>query len=147
MPNHTEELDQVSVASLDDLPAAAAHLLKNYSNEAVFLFEGEMGAGKTTFIKAICHALGVTDPVSSPTFSLVNEYRTAGNKPVYHFDFYRIKDEEEALDIGFLEYLESGNMCLIEWPSLVTNLLPENYVLVTIDNQAGQERKITFKSC
>ncbi|HSI90764.1 MAG TPA: tRNA (adenosine(37)-N6)-threonylcarbamoyltransferase complex ATPase subunit type 1 TsaE [Adhaeribacter sp.] len=147
MPNHTDSLDQVTVSGLEELPKAAEHLVKNYPNEAVFLFEGEMGAGKTTYIKAICQALGVTDPVSSPTFSLVNEYRTARNKPVYHFDFYRIKNEEEALDIGFLEYLESGNMCLIEWPSLVTNLLPENYVLVTLENMAGQERKITFKSC
>src|SRR5688500_881220 len=106
MPNQTESLNQVAVASLEDMPKAAEHLVKNYSDGAVFLFEGEMGAGKTTFIKAICQALGVTDAVSSPTFSLVNEYRTARNKPVYHFDFYRIKGEEEALDIGFLEYLE-----------------------------------------
>lgn len=138
----------LEVASLDQLPEAAAALLAFLAGNptiSTILFEGEMGAGKTTFIKAICHELGVTDYVSSPTFSIVNEYLTGSGQPVYHFDFYRINDEQEALNIGVFDYFDSGNLCLIEWPTKIPNLLPDHYLLVTIAGQANGQRKITLK--
>ncbi|MBN4066136.1 tRNA (adenosine(37)-N6)-threonylcarbamoyltransferase complex ATPase subunit type 1 TsaE, partial [Candidatus Amoebophilus asiaticus] len=99
------------------------------------LFYGELGVGKTTFIKAICSKLGVTDLVNSPTFAIVNEYQ--GEEPIYHLDFYRIKNENEVYDIGFEEYLKNGYYCFIEWPSRINNLLPENAVRVYITNESG----------
>ncbi|MFC5684661.1 tRNA (adenosine(37)-N6)-threonylcarbamoyltransferase complex ATPase subunit type 1 TsaE [Flavobacterium sp. MAHUQ-51] len=99
----------------------------------VILFNGEMGAGKTTFIKQLCKTLGVTDATSSPTFSLVNEYEAANNQLVYHFDFYRLKKETEALDMGVDDYLYSGNWCFIEWAENIANLIPENHSSITIE--------------
>ena len=125
--------------SLDDLPTAAAMLLEAASEEPVILFEGPMGAGKTTLIKEFCRQMGVQENVSSPTFALVNEYETETGKLIYHFDFYRISDEREALNIGALEYFDSGNICLIEWPSLIPNLLPEHYLLVTLQTAEDSE--------
>ncbi|MER2996970.1 tRNA (adenosine(37)-N6)-threonylcarbamoyltransferase complex ATPase subunit type 1 TsaE [Pontibacter populi] len=125
--------------SLDDLPTAAAMLLEAASEEPVILFEGPMGAGKTTLIKEFCRQMGVQENVSSPTFALVNEYETEIGKLIYHFDFYRISDEREALNIGALEYFDSGNICLIEWPSLIPNLLPEHYLLVTLQTAEDSE--------
>ncbi|MFC5269643.1 tRNA (adenosine(37)-N6)-threonylcarbamoyltransferase complex ATPase subunit type 1 TsaE [Adhaeribacter terreus] len=136
------------VASLENLPQAAAAFhtfLTENPTVSVVLFEGEMGAGKTTFIKAICRELGVTEAVSSPTFSLVNEYEGRDGKRIYHFDFYRLNEEREALDIGIYEYLDSGNLCLIEWPSKVENLLPEHVLLVNIEADANGQRTITLK--
>jgi tRNA threonylcarbamoyladenosine biosynthesis protein TsaE len=117
--------------------AFGAFLTQNPTVTAV-LFEGEMGAGKTTFIKAVCRELGVSETVSSPTFSIVNEYRTGAGQRIYHFDFYRINDEQEALNLGFYDYLDSGNLCLIEWPAKIQNLLPENYVWLKL--QVGPAR-------
>jgi len=104
-----------------------------------------MGAGKTTFIKALCEQLGVQEPVTSPTFSIVNEYAGSTNK-VYHFDFYRLKNQDEALDMGYEEYFYSGNYCLIEWPEKIPDLLPNHYIKVSIQLQEQQSRLFTFES-
>lgn len=121
-------------------------LLQEAESEPIILFEGPMGAGKTTLIKELCRQLGVEENVSSPTFALVNEYEGRSGKLIYHFDFYRIDDEREALDIGAPEYFESGNLCLIEWSSLIPNLLPESYLLVEITPDAeGKERRLVVR--
>mgnify|MGYP005753133485 FL=1 len=133
------------MSSLADLPAAASVLIEEAQDEPILLFEGPMGAGKTTLIKEVCRQLGVKDNVSSPTFSLVNEYAGADGKLIYHFDFYRLNEEREALDIGALEYFDSGRICLIEWPSMIPNILPEHYLLVTLQPDAeGQVRTMTI---
>ncbi len=123
-----------TAASVEELPAVARWIVER-SGPGVILFKGEMGAGKTTLIKAICRELGVEDEVSSPTYSLVNEYLSEKYGPVYHFDLYRIEDEMEAMDIGIEEYLDSGNFCLLEWPEKICNLLPDDcaevYIQVT----------------
>lgn len=111
---------------LERLDAAATRLLKSFPENRLFAFFGEMGAGKTTFIKAICKTLGVTENISSPTFALVNEYADKNGNPVYHFDFYRIENEQEAIDIGVREYFSSGHYCFIEWPEKILHLLPED---------------------
>ena len=98
----------------------------------VIAFYGSMGAGKTTLIKNLCHRMGVTDEVNSPTFAIVNEYATLEGESVYHFDFYRIKKLEEAYDIGFENYFYSGNLCLIEWPEMIEPLLPDHYIRVSL---------------
>jgi len=131
------------VNSLTELSSAAKALFNFSGEEKVFIFEGEMGAGKTTFIKAICKELGVEDVVSSPTFSLVNEYEAAGST-VYHFDFYRIKDIREAYDIGYEEYFYSGDICLIEWPERVAEILPERYIKVEIKVLSPEKRAFNF---
>ena len=139
----------LAVNSLAELPAAAqtfATFLGQNPGVSVVIFEGEMGAGKTTFIKAVCRELGVTDAVSSPTFSIVNEYETTSGKRLYHFDFYRIEEEQEALNIGALEYFDSGNLCFIEWPSKVPNLLPDHYLTVNIAASPSGQRTITLKT-
>lgn len=123
-----------------ELPEAASALLNFAENEKIFLFEGEMGAGKTTFIKAICRELGVLDTASSPTYSIVNEYEYSGGK-VFHFDFFRIKNENEAFDIGFEEYLDSGEYCFIEWPEMINSLWPQHYIRIRI-NQDEDGRRI-----
>jgi len=133
----------VTVKSLVELPDAARKLLTGFKRKRVFVFYGELGAGKTTFIKEICHQLEVVDLVSSPTFALINEYKTIEDHPVYHFDFYRIKNPSEAMDIGFEEYIFSGEYCLIEWPENVQKLLPENHVAVRIKEDDEGNRKIT----
>ena len=145
MLNAEQNTYVIQVSSLNNLPRAAAEVIKQAADERVWLFRGEMAAGKTTFIKAICAALGVTDAVSSPTFSLVNEYETAQQERIYHFDFYRIQNEQEALDMGILEYLDSGHLCLIEWPSNIKSLLPDTYLLVTLEIGAGEARTITLQ--
>lgn len=119
------------VPSPEDLPPAARLLLDTFPEERIFAFFAPMGAGKTTFIQSLCRCLGVEDSVVSPTFSLINEYDTA-NGPVYHFDFYRLKNEAEALDIGTGEYLESGNYCFLEWSEIIERILPERFVRVEI---------------
>lgn len=139
MYNTGVEQVRFTMATLDDLPEAAGLLLEAASEEPIILFEGPMGAGKTTLIKEFCRQMGVQENVSSPTFALVNEYEAENRKLIYHFDFYRISDEREALNIGALEYFDSGNICLIEWPSLITNLLPEHYLLVTLQPDANSE--------
>ena len=110
----------------------------------VFAFYGKMGAGKTTFIKAMCEELGVTDVINSPTFAIVNEYMDGKGEAIYHFDFYRIKRVEEVYDIGFDEYIYSGNLCLMEWPELIEQLLPEETVRVDIMENPDGTRVIRF---
>ncbi|MHB8206083.1 tRNA (adenosine(37)-N6)-threonylcarbamoyltransferase complex ATPase subunit type 1 TsaE [Mucilaginibacter sp.] len=135
---------EVLINSLDELDATAASILSFAPNNRVFLFYGDMGAGKTTLIKSLCKALGVIDNISSPTFAIVNEYR-AVNNTIYHFDFYRLKTETEAMDMGFEEYLYSGNYCFIEWPEKIPELLPENYISINIQVIADGARYITVK--
>jgi tRNA threonylcarbamoyladenosine biosynthesis protein TsaE len=133
----------LEVNSLTELNSVAKALFDFAEEEKVFIFEGEMGAGKTTFIKALCEELGVEDVVSSPTFSLVNEY-AAGSSVIYHFDFYRIRDIREAYDIGYEEYFYSGHICLIEWPERVEEILPERYIKVEIKALSPDQRAFTF---
>lgn len=124
--NHIEELSKV-----------AKSILTAFSDERIFVFIGKMGAGKTTFIQQICTQLGVTDQMSSPTFSIVNEYMGTENAPIYHFDFYRFEKEEEALDMGLEEYLDSGGYCFIEWPDKAGSFLPDRMVVVRITVENG----------
>lgn len=133
----------IQINSQEDLKSAARQLLEFAAAEKIFLFEGDMGAGKTTFIKVICEALGVDDLVSSPTFSIVNEY-LAKNGKIYHFDFYRIKDLQEAYDIGYEEYFYSGDRCLIEWPERIALLIPEHHVKVDIQVTGPEQRLISI---
>lgn len=125
-----------------DLRDVAASLLRNFPQSRNFLFFGELGAGKTTLIKALCSIMGVTDAVSSPTYSIVNEYACTRGK-VYHFDFYRLKVETEALDMGYEEYLYNDDYCLIEWPEKINNLWPPDFVKVNIQVISQNERLIT----
>ncbi|NOR29022.1 MAG: tRNA (adenosine(37)-N6)-threonylcarbamoyltransferase complex ATPase subunit type 1 TsaE [Lutibacter sp.] len=127
--------------SLHQLPEIAKEVLQ-FAEHKVLLFYGEMGVGKTTLIKELVKQLEVLDTVSSPTFSLVNEYHTKNNDTIFHFDFYRIDNEEEAMDMGIEEYLYSDNWCLIEWPNKVENLLPLNSVSITITTNSNQQRTI-----
>ncbi len=131
--------------SLADLEAAAQQIIKYSGNCKCLVFYGEMGVGKTTLIKRICKELDVLDRVSSPTYSLVNEYVTATGEAVYHFDFYRIKSEEEAMDIGIEEYFYSGDYCLIEWPDKISSLLPNKRIEVYLSIEK-EERIINLKS-
>lgn len=126
---------ELRTQQLEDLPRIAQEILALKGNEQIFAFSGEMGAGKTTLISAICNALKVQDAISSPTYSLVNEYLRENGEKVYHFDFYRIDSEEEAMDMGVEDYFESGALCLVEWPEKIENLLPENYIHVKISLQ------------
>lgn len=128
--------------SESDLAPVAKKLLGMLPDARVFAFYGSMGAGKTTFIKAICRELGVRDIVQSPTFSIVNAYHTETGEPVYHFDFYRIGNVAEVFDIGYEDYLYSGNYCFMEWPGLIEALLPEDTVRIHITGD--QERVIEF---
>lgn len=132
------------VANTECLPAAAAWLIENAGDKRVFVFQAPMGAGKTTFIKAICAYLQVEDSTSSPTFSIVNEYHSE-NGPIYHFDFYRLKSEQEAFDLGYEEYFYSGDYCFIEWPEKIPNLIPEDAAVVKIEVTEDQSRTIIMK--
>lgn len=132
------------VANTESLPAAAAWLIENAGDKRVFVFQAPMGAGKTTFIKAICAFLQVEDSTSSPTFSIVNEYHSK-NGPIYHFDFYRLKSEQEAFDLGYEEYFYSGDYCFIEWPEKIPNLIPEDAAIVKIEVTEDESRTIILK--
>lgn len=123
---------------------AARKFLDEMGENCVFAFYGKMGAGKTTFIKAVCEALGVTDPVASPTFAIVNEYADGTGQPIFHFDFYRIKNLREAIDIGCEDYFYSGRPCFIEWPELIEELLPDDTVKVCIEVMQDESRRITM---
>jgi tRNA threonylcarbamoyladenosine biosynthesis protein TsaE len=127
--------------SVNDLPDVARQILE-MASPRVWLFEGEMGAGKTTFIKAICQELGVADIMSSPTFSIVNEYETSEGEKIFHFDFFRIKNENEAFDIGAEEYFYSGSFCFIEWPDKIPDLLPDSYTRISITPESDTLRTI-----
>ena len=134
----------IQIKSLDNIQEAAKTFLQNMGNARVFAFYGKMGAGKTTFIKALCEQLGVEDVITSPTFALVNEYTSGKGEPIYHFDFYRIKKIEEVYDMGYEDYFYSGNLCLLEWPELIEDLLPEDAVKVTITEKEDGSRIMSF---
>ena len=135
---------EIKIENTQNLTVGAQKFVDEMGENRVFAFYGKMGAGKTTFIKAICEALGVEDVVTSPTFAIVNEYADAKGEPVYHFDFYRIKNLREAYDIGCEEYFYSGYPCFIEWPELVEELLPEDTVKVCIEVLENEERIVTI---
>lgn len=135
---------KIRIDSLDKINEAAQEFLKNMGNANVFAFYGKMGAGKTTFIKALCQELGVKDTVNSPTFAIVNEYTAESGDPIYHFDFYRIKKLEEVYDMGYDEYFDSGNLCFLEWPELIDDLLPEDVTKVTITVNEDDSREVEF---
>jgi tRNA threonylcarbamoyladenosine biosynthesis protein TsaE len=134
----------INIDSIDQLPVVAGQILDFAGSSKIFLFYGSMGAGKTTLIKSICSCLGTNEPVTSPTFSIVNEYRGEASK-VFHFDFYRLKDQHEALDMGYEEYFYSGNYCLIEWPEKIPDLLPESYIKIAIDVLTEASRSLTIE--
>lgn len=128
--------------TLDNIELAANFVINNLNANTVILLDGDMGAGKTTLTKAICKHLGVAESISSPTFSIVNEYRDVNNLPIYHFDFYRIKDIDEALGIGVEDYFYSGHFCLIEWASRVEKIIPNQFILVSLTIESEKSRKI-----
>ncbi len=130
---------------LNELAGIAKDILKRVNTPQIFALYGEMGTGKTTLIKEFCASLGVTDTVTSPTFSLVNEYQTTDNGPIYHFDVYRIEKVEEVMDIGYETYFFSGNYVFIEWPELIKELLPEKYVYIKIRELDDGSREIRLK--
>jgi tRNA threonylcarbamoyladenosine biosynthesis protein TsaE len=134
-------MSEIIIHSLEDIKRAASEFVALIGNRRIFAFYGHMGAGKTTFIKAICEELGVTDAVSSPTFAIVNEYASTMGS-IYHFDFYRIKRSTEVLDLGFEDYAYSGNLCLMEWPELIEEFLPEETVDVHIEEIEGGKRRV-----
>lgn len=134
---------EIPIHSLDRIDDAAQQFVAQIGLRRVFAFYGSMGAGKTTFIKAVCKQLGVSDAVTSPTFAIVNEY-ASDMGPVYHFDFYRIKNLAEVMDIGFEDYVYSGNLCLMEWPELIEELLPENTIKVNISVAEDGVRAVTM---
>ena len=130
--------------SLQDLSSIAAEIISSVKNKTL-LFYGEMGVGKTTLIKEICQELGILDNISSPTFSLVNEYNTSNKSKVFHFDFYRIENEEEALDIGIEEYFDTSHWCFVEWPENIENLLPLDVVQIHLSILDVGQRTIQIK--
>lgn len=135
---------EICINDIKDLDRAAKEFVAHIGDKQVFAFYGQMGAGKTTFIKAICTQLGVADIITSPTFAIVNEYTTGESEPVYHFDFYRIKKIEEVYDMGYEDYFYSGSLCFIEWPELIEELLPEDAVRVTITQLSDGRRVVGF---
>jgi ATPase, YjeE family len=135
---------EIKINGIGDLPRAAKVFLEKKGEASIIAFYGNMGAGKTTFITALCRELGVQDVVNSPTFTIVNEYRSAVGEPVYHFDFYRINRLTEAIDIGLYEYFDSGDLCLIEWPEMIEELLPEETLKVQILVEDEDTRSILF---
>ena len=153
---------EIKIQDLEHIREAAREFISHIGERRVFAFYGKMGAGKTTFVKAICEELGVDDVITSPTFAIVNEYGTSSNSPclegdqksslsredlggsIYHFDFYRIKRLEEVYDMGFEDYFYSGALCFIEWPELIEDILPDDAVRVTIEEQADGSRLVSF---
>lgn len=130
--------------SLDQLDEAVRFLIREGSQELIWVFQGPMGAGKTTLIRALAQAFEVIDPVSSPTFGIVNEYHTAKGEEIYHFDFYRVEDPSEALDIGIEEYFYGGNRCWIEWAEKIAEYVPEDFLLIRIEPISPKTRKLTL---
>ena len=136
---------EIRIENLEKIREAAREFVANRGDSTVFAFYGKMGAGKTTFIKAVCEELGVEDVITSPTFAIVNEYRSdASGELIYHFDFYRVKKIEEVYDMGFEDYFYSGALCFIEWPELCEEVLPEDTVKVTIEETSDGTRVVTI---
>lgn len=136
-------MNTIQINDIENIHEAAREFINQIGDARVFAFYGKMGAGKTTFIKAICEELGCQDVITSPTFAIVNEY-SSDTTPIYHFDFYRIKKLEEVYDMGYEEYFYSGALCLIEWPELIEEILPDDAVHVNINEQEDGSRTITF---
>jgi tRNA threonylcarbamoyladenosine biosynthesis protein TsaE len=134
----------LTATSTVQLPALASEIISLAADNRIFLFYGDMGAGKTTLIKALCECLGTDEPVTSPTFSIVNEYIGKGNR-IYHFDFYRLKDQSEAFDMGYEEYFYSDAYCFIEWPEKIPGLLPEHYIRIQIKVIDNNSREIIIE--
>ena len=136
---------EIRIENLEKIREAAREFVANIGDSTVFAFYGKMGAGKTPFIKAVCEELGVEDVITSPTFAIVNEYRSdASGELIYHFDFYRVKKIEEVYDMGFEDYFYSGALCFIEWPELCEEVLPEDTVKVTIEESSDGTRVVTI---
>lgn len=135
---------EIRINNISEINKAAKEFIANIGNNYVFAFYGKMGAGKTTFIKAVCEELEVTDIITSPTFAIVNEYHSEKVGNIYHFDFYRIKKLEEVYDMGYEDYFYSQSLCFIEWPELVEDLLPENVIKVTIEENEDGSRIIRY---
>ena len=135
----------ITVQSLADLPAVAEAIIAHAGNNRIFLFYGDMGAGKTTLIKSLCSFLGTEDTVTSPTFAIVNEYQRPEDK-IYHFDFYRLKDQTEALDMGYEEYFYAGAYCFIEWPEKIPDLLPDHYTRINIKAVNNGLREVNMEN-
>lgn len=136
---------KLEINNLNDIPEAAQRFADQMGDNKVFAFYGDMGAGKTTFIKAICEVLGVKETITSPTFAIVNEYKSGSGDPIFHFDFYRINKLEEAYDFGYEDYFYSGNVCFIEWPELIEPILPLDIVEVSIRETESGSRVVEVK--
>ena len=137
-------MGKIVINGTGDLDRAAGEFLKQTEGVSVYAFYGSMGSGKTTFISAVCRVLGVEDEVASPTFTIVNEYLTGDGRPVYHFDFYRIEKISEALDIGYEEYMDSGELCFMEWPGKIEQILPDDALKVYISENIDGSRTLSF---
>jgi tRNA threonylcarbamoyladenosine biosynthesis protein TsaE len=136
----------ITIKDLEDIDRAAGEFLEEIGDNKLVAFYAPMGAGKTTFTTAVCHRLGVReDAVSSPTFAIVNEYRTGSGEPMYHFDFYRITKTAEALDIGFYDYVDSGCLCIMEWPENIEEILPEETLRVKIEVNSDESRTLSWE--
>lgn len=134
----------ITISSIEQIQEAAHQFIEAMGNRKLFAFYGKMGVGKTTFIKAICEQMGVTDVINSPTFAIVNEYLDGDQRPIYHFDFYRIRKPAEVLDIGFEDYINSDAYCFMEWPEMIEGFLPEETVKVTMEEQDDGSRTVIF---
>lgn len=137
---------EIRIKSIEEIAVAAKEFVAAMGERKVFAFYGKMGAGKTTFIKAVCEELGVEDVINSPTFAIVNEYVDGKGEPVYHFDFYRIKNLQEVMNLGYEDYVYSGHVCFMEWPELIENLLPDDAVKVTIEEEIDGGRVLVVDS-
>jgi len=135
---------EITIKSLSEIQQAAHEFINSMGDNTVFALYGPMGVGKTTFTKAVCEALGVEDNITSPTFAIVNEYRSKTDELIYHFDFYRIKKLEEVYDLGYEDYFYSGAICFIEWPELIEELLPLDAVKVTLSENPDGTRTVKF---
>lgn len=134
----------IKINDIEHIHEAAREFIEHIGDCRVFAFYGKMGAGKTTFVKAICEELGVKDVITSPTFAIINEYTQPDGSPLFHFDFYRIKKLEEVYDMGYEDYFYSGALCFIEWPELIEDILPDDAVRVSITEQEDGSRLVSF---
>ena len=135
---------EIKIENIDHIREAAREFIQHIGDHRVFAFYGKMGAGKTTFVKAICEELGVDDVITSPTFAIVNEYTSGEGDSIFHFDFYRIKKIEEVYDMGYEDYFYSGSLCFIEWPELIEDILPDDATRVNIAEQEDGSRLVAF---